>query len=98
MCSSTDAATSLVQPRAPHVPVSVFGSPIELGGGESARGWVASSWDAEVGDGVGKRMGMSRNNEELAKVDIERVESGGRRSGGDVVCEADAEVSEGDKY
>ena len=54
--------------------------------------------DAEVGDGVGKRMGMSRNNEELAKVDIERVESGGRRSGGDVVCEADAGIPEGEKY
>ena len=98
MCSSTDAATSLVQPRAARMPVSVFGSSIEPGGGESARGWVASSCDAEVGDGVGKRMGKSRNNEELAKVDIERVESGGRRSGGDVVCEADAEVSEGEKY
>ena len=93
MCSSTDAATSLVQPRAARMPVSVFGSSIEPRGEESARRWVASSWDAEVGDGVGKRMKKSRNNEELAKVDTERVESGGRRSGGDVVCEADAEVS-----
>ena len=98
MCSSTDAATSPVQPRAARMPVSKFVSSIEPGGEESARGWVASSWDAEVGDGVGKRMGKSRNNEELAKVDIERVDSGGRRSGGDVVCEADAEVSKGEKY
>ena len=67
------------------------------GGEESARGWVASSWDAEVEDTVRKRMGKSRSNEELAKVDIERVESGGRRSGGDVVYEADAGISEGEK-
>ena len=98
MCSSTDAATSLVQPRAARMPVSVFGSSIEPGGGESARGWVASSWDAEVEAVVGKRIEKRRNNEVLAKVDIERVESGGRRSGGDVVCEADAGISEGEKY